>query len=46
MRGKDPDVKPTVGFTLPRVGEKRSGCGATRLLELISEEKRIPVASY
>ena len=23
MKGKDPDVKPTVGFTLPLVGDKR-----------------------
>src|SRR5258705_4678188 len=30
---KDPDVKPTVGFTLPRCLHKE-GCGAERLLEV------------
>jgi len=30
---KDPDVKPTVGFTLPLVGDAAAaGCGASRLL--------------
>jgi len=33
-------VKPTVGFTLPRVGDaEAAGCGATRLLELMNEER-------
>ena len=32
-KSKDPDVKPTVGFTLPRVGDAAAaGCGASRLL--------------
>ena len=37
---KDPDLKPPAGFRLS-VGRKKIRCGATRLLELMSEDKEI-----